>query len=92
MRSVICVHERFDALWPFAADYWHERWQQNGGCEFCRTEDPAVRAPQLVSDPASVQRLALLGFPADPEDLEPFAALEECYHDFLIRIIYNGYR
>ena len=81
MRSVICVHERFDAIWPFAADYWHERWQQNGGCEFYRTEDPAARASQLVSDPSSVHRLVLLGLPAAPEDLEPFVALEECYHE-----------
>jgi phosphoglycerate dehydrogenase-like enzyme len=81
MRSVICVHERFDAIWPFAADYWHKRWQENGGCELYRTEDPDARAHQLVSDPVSVQRLVLLGFPAGPEDLEPFASLEECYHE-----------
>ena len=81
MRSVICVHERFDASWPFAADYWHERWLQSGGCELYRSEDPVGRAPQLVPDPASVQRLVLLGFHADPEDLEPFRALEECFHN-----------
>ena len=80
MRSVICVHERFDASWPFAADYWHERWQQEGGCELYRSEDPAARAAQLVPDPATVQRLALLGLPADAEDLEPFTVLEECFH------------
>ena len=79
MRSVICVHERFDAEWPFAADYWHECWQRQGDCELFRTEDPEARAPHLVPDPASVQRLALLGFPAGPEDLEPFSALEECF-------------
>ena len=81
MRSVICVHERFDAHWPFAADYWHDRWRRSGGCELFRSEDPAARAPRLVPDPASVQRLALLGFPADRDDLAPFAALEECFHN-----------
>ena len=81
MRSVICVHERFEAHWPFAADYWHDRWQQRSGCELYRSEDPAARAPQLVPDPASVQRLVLLGFPAAPEDLEPFTGLEECFHN-----------
>ena len=80
MRSAICVHERFDAEWPFAADYWHECWQRQGDCEFYRTEETETRAPQLVPDPASVQRLALLGFPACPEDLEPFSGLEECFH------------
>ena len=80
MRSVICVNERFDAAWPFAADYWHECWQREGNCEFYRTEDPEARAPQLVPDPASVHRLALLGLPAAAQDLEPFSALEECFH------------
>ena len=80
MRSVICVNERFDAAWPFAADYWHECWKRQGNCEFYRTDDPEARAPQIVSDPASVQRLALLGLPAAAQDLEPFSALEECFH------------
>lgn len=81
MRSVICVHERFDALWPFSADYWQQRWQKAGGCEIFRSEEPEARAPKMVPDPASVQRLVLLGLPAESEDLEPFSALEECYHD-----------
>ena len=85
MRSVICVHERFERMWPFAADYWHRRWQENGGCELFRTGEAGARAPQLVPDPGSVQRLALLGFPGDPEDLEPFRGLEECYFDRTFR-------
>ena len=60
MRSVICVHERFERMWPFAADHWHRRWQASGGCELFRTEEAEARAPQLVPDPGSVQRLALL--------------------------------
>ncbi len=80
MRSVICVHERFDAKWPFAADYWHECWRRQGDCELYRTEESEARAPQLVPDPASVQRLALLGFPATAEDLDRFIALEECFY------------
>lgn len=81
MRSVICVHERFDAIWPFTADHWLRRWQESGTCELYRSEDPGARAPGMVPDPATVQRLVLLGLPADAEDLEPFSALEECYHD-----------
>ena len=80
MRSVICVHERFDAIWPFAADYWHKRWRQTHGCELYRTREPEARAPQIVPDPASVQRLVLLGLAAESEDLAPFSALEECFH------------
>ena len=79
MRSVICVHERFERMWPFAADYWQRRWQENGGCELFRTEQAQARVPQLVPDPGSVQRLAVLGFSGDAQDLEPFSALEECY-------------
>ncbi len=79
MRSVICVHERFDAVWPFAADYWQKRWQ-SGCCELYRTLEPDARAPRLVPDPAAVQRLVLLGLPAAAEDLAPFTSLEECFH------------
>ena len=80
MRSVICVHQRFDSNWPFSADYWHERWKQRGGCELYRSEYPAARAPQLVPNTDSVHRLVLLGFPADCQDLDPFTSLEECFH------------
>lgn len=79
MRSVICVHEKYDAAWPFTADHWHRRWEEAGGCELYRTEEPEVRAPGLVPNPETVQRLVLLGFPVEREDLEPFTALEECY-------------
>ena len=79
MRSVICVHESYDAHWPFTADHWHKRWQEEGGSELYRTEDPDARAPELVPDPGTIERLVLLGFPAESQDLEPFTALEECY-------------
>ncbi len=68
MRSVICVYHKFDASWPFAADHWHKVWQANGRCELYRTEDPEARPAQMVSDPASVQRLVLLGFILDEGD------------------------
>ena len=79
MRSVICVNKRYDAQWPFTADHWHERWQEEGGSELYRTEDPEIRAPEMVPDPRTIQRLVLLGLPAEREDLEPFTALKECY-------------
>ena len=80
MRSVICVHERFDAHWPFVADYWQARWEEEGGCELYRTQKASVLASQLVVDPGSVNRLVLLGFPTDEQDLELFSNLEECFH------------
>ena len=80
MRSVICVHERFDAHWPFVADHWHARWEEKGGCELYRTQKGSVLASQLVVDPGSVNRLVLLGFPTDEQDLELFSNLEECFH------------
>jgi phosphoglycerate dehydrogenase-like enzyme len=81
MRSVICVHERFERHWSFTADYWHHRWQEEGGSELYRSEDPDARITELVPDPAEVQRLVILGFPAESEDLTPFTILEECYWD-----------
>ena len=80
MRSVICVHESFDAHWPFVADYWHKRWEERGECELYRTEKADVLASELVIKPESVTRLVLLGFPANDHDLEFFSSLEECFH------------
>lgn len=74
MKSVICVHERFDAVWPFAADHWQQQW----GCELFRTEAD-ISPAQLVPEPASVQRLVLLGFYPEATDLDPFSALKECF-------------
>ena len=80
MRSVICVHERFDATWPFAADYWQSCWQTTGECELYRTEQPDIRPANLIPNPATIQRLVLLGFLATAEELAPFTAVTECFH------------
>ena len=79
MRSVICVHEKFDGTWPFTADHWHQQWEDEGGCELYRTEDAEPSAPNFVSNPETVTRLVLLGFQTGKADLEPFTGLEECY-------------
>lgn len=79
MRSVICVHESYDAHWPFTADHWHERWQKEGGCELYRTEDRGARVPNLVQNPQTVQRLVLLGISVESGDLKLFTTLKECY-------------
>ena len=76
MRSIICVHERYERNWSFTADYWHERWKEEGDTELYRSEDPKARITELVSDPATVTRLVILGFPAESEDLTPFLRLK----------------
>jgi len=81
MRSVICVHEGYERNWSFTADHWHKKWQEEGGSELYRSENPDARITQLVPNPEEVQRLVILGFPAESEDLTPFSALEECYWD-----------
>ena len=81
MRSIICVHERYERNWSFTADYWHERWKEEGDTELYRSEDPKARITELVADPATVTRLVILGFPAESEDLTPFSTLEKCYFD-----------
>ena len=79
MRSVICVHEKFDSTWPFTADYWYQRWEDEGGCELYRTEEADLTAVDFVQNPDTVTRLVLLGFQTDQADLELFTGLEECY-------------
>ena len=81
VRSVICVHRQFERSWPYTADHWQRRWQQHGSCELIRTAGEAAPA-QIVKEPASVQRLVLLGFSLGDHDLDPFTALEECYLDW----------
>ena len=82
MRSMICVHKRFERMWPFAANYWYDRRRSEGACDLYGAEDAGVRVPQLVADPGAVVRLALLGFPAEERDLEPFTSLQERYYDY----------
>ena len=79
VRSVICVHRQFERSWPYTADHWQRRWEQSGGCELIRTEAEDAVPARLALDPGSVQRLVLLGLQLRAHDLDPFAALEECY-------------
>ncbi len=79
VRSVICVQRQFERSWPYTADHWQRRWQESGDCELIRAEADEATPAQLISDPASVRRLVLLGFSIGDYDLDPFASLEECY-------------
>lgn len=79
MRSVICVHESFERQWPFSADYWHDLWK-GPGCEFYRSEAPDAQLSQFVSNPETVDRLVVLGFPAGAADLAPFTGVKQLFY------------
>ena len=91
-RSVICVHRRFEHSWPYTADHWQRCWQASGGCELIRTAAEDAAPARLVPDPASVQRLVLLGFSLGAHGLDPFTALEECYLESAGRLPGGGGR
>ena len=82
VRSVICVHRQFERSWPYTADHWQRCWQQTGSCELIRTAEADATPAEMVSNPASVQRLALLGFALEDDGLNRFSSLEECYLDW----------
>ena len=82
VRSVICVHRQFERSWPYTADHWQRCWQQTGSCELIRTAEADATPAEVVPDPASVQRMALLGFALEDDGLDQFFSLEECYLDW----------
>ena len=82
VRSVICVHRQFERSWPYTADHWQRCWQRTGGCELIRTAEADATPAEMVTDPASVQRLVLLGFALGDDGLDRFTSLEECYLDW----------
>ena len=73
VRSVICVHRKFERSWPYTADHWHNRWGRSGGCELIRTDAEDANPAQLVPDPASVRRVLNdeLALAADVFEEEP---------------------
>jgi phosphoglycerate dehydrogenase-like enzyme len=78
MTSLIAVHTDFDATWPFAADYWHSRWQAQGPTIFVRVErgnQPTLG--ELIADGKGVTRLATLGIPVTPACLDKLPDLRE---------------
>ena len=82
VRSVICVHRKFEGSWPYTADHWQRCWQRTGGCELIRTAEAGATPAEMVTDPASVRRLVLLGFALGDDGLDRFTSLEECYLDW----------
>ena len=86
MKSVIVVHPLFDRVWPFAADYFHALWKQQGEVEFIRVaHDFACKLTDVVALPNQVQRLVSLAVPITLDCIRAFTALEETI------LIANGY-
>lgn len=75
--TALCVSEAFDRVWPWAADHWHRRWRGQGPTQFVRSRDPAPRALDLVADPSTIRRLALLRVDLALAELDALPALEE---------------
>lgn len=83
MRSVIIVHPQFDRVWPFAADFLHEMWQEEGQVEFFRLHDDDERLPdQIVNEPEGVHRLILLNIYVTVPSLKAFSSLEEIAYSY----------
>ena len=58
MRSLIAVHPNFDAVWPFAADHFHELWKEQGVVEFLRLEHgEKLPLSKLIEDCSAVNRV-----------------------------------
>lgn len=78
MSSLIVVHPKFDGVWPFAADALYARWQAEGPTEFLRLAPDESRAlGDVVSNPAEVTRMVVLGVPVTERCAAKFIALEE---------------
>ena len=78
MSSLITVAPDFDLSWPFAADHFHQLWQQEGEVQFIRLEHGDNRKlGQIVLDTTDIQRLACLGVTVTLDCLKTFTDLQE---------------
>lgn len=78
MRTVIVVHPKFDAVWPFAADHFRTLLEKQGEVEFYRLKDNEVRSLiEIIPNPNSVTRLISLSISVTGECIEQFTSLKE---------------
>ncbi len=78
MGSLILVHPRFDAIWPFAADHLHQRWMAEGEVEFIRLQPGDARPlGEVATKHAKVRRLIVLGVPLTDRCVRLFPAVKE---------------
>ncbi|RAV12988.1 NAD(P)-dependent oxidoreductase [Paenibacillus contaminans] len=78
MRSVIVVHPRFEAIWPFAADHFRALWEAQGAVEFVRLEHGDDRKlGEIVGDCRGVERLVSIYVPVTEDCISRFTDLRE---------------
>ena len=78
MTSLIVVHADFEAHWPLVADHFQNVWQ-------AQDETALIRLPrgdnrplgEVVPQPQTIARLAVLGVPVTVACLQPWSALQE---------------
>ncbi len=78
MRSVIVVHPRFDAVWPWCADHFHTLWKQQGETEFIRLlPGDDTNLGSIVNQAETVTRLISLNVPVTLACIKKFNGLKE---------------
>jgi lactate dehydrogenase-like 2-hydroxyacid dehydrogenase len=79
LNSTIVVHPKFDRIWPWAADHFHELWRREGEVEFIRLADTDTRPlSEIVARPSAIQRLVNLDATFTPACAAAFSNLKEC--------------
>ncbi|NRA38663.1 MAG: hydroxyacid dehydrogenase [Planctomycetes bacterium] len=79
-NSAIIVHEMFERTWSWTADHWNRQWQKLYQIEhvfFTRIEGEHESLAQLIDNPASVERLVVLGHQLILADMQAFSGLKE---------------
>lgn len=78
MNSAILVHPDFDAIWPYAADHFHDLWAREGPVRFQRLV-AGDRRPvgEILADPSGLARLALFEVPLTSACLARMPRLRE---------------
>jgi len=80
MTRTIVVDPLFEDVWPHAANYLREHWEQTGAVSFTRLPDERTTSlSEAVSNPQEVTKLIALGVKATPKDLEQFTSLKEAF-------------
>ena len=79
MSNVIVVQDKFDGAWPFAANYWYEKWSLLGKVELIRQVDEEKPLSALLKDFSSISRLVVLGIPITTNCINFTAKIKEVY-------------
>jgi phosphoglycerate dehydrogenase-like enzyme len=81
MTSLIAVHPKFDATWPFAADHFAALWRAQGPLTFVRLEHDDARPLHELHEAerhlANVERLVALNVPVTVAAVQRMPCLKE---------------